>query len=150
MKYPKYPILLTGHSLGAALSDLCAVDLFLNNFKNLQLFLFGSPRRLNFLNFLNFQVGNVDFMKFVHENIKKRLNVVNQRDIVTGLPLRIMGFTHIPQEIWFPHNHTFFKVCDCCKIDPSCSHSNRFRTSIENHLVYLGHDRRHSKKFNCP
>jgi hypothetical protein len=49
MKYPNYPILLTGHSLGAALSDLCAVDLFLNNFKKLELFLFGSPRSLNFL-----------------------------------------------------------------------------------------------------
>ena len=96
------------------------------------------------------KVGNIAFQQFVQEKIKNRITVVNQKDVVTGLPFEIMGFKHIPQEIWFQNNTKDFKVCDCCKLDPNCSNQLHFRLNVINHLTYLGHDRRHSKPHHCP
>ena len=89
---------------------------------NLELFHFGSPRgKKHIIIAHQIKVGNIAFQKYVQENIKNRITIVNQRDIVTGLPFEFMGFKHIPQEIWFQNNTKEFKVCDCCKLDKTCS-----------------------------
>ena len=78
-------IRITGHSLGAALATLCAVDLQYN-FKNadIEVFLFGSPR-----------VGNTAFAKSYNKRVFKTLRVTNGNDIVTKLPPKLFGYRHI-------------------------------------------------------
>ena len=78
-------IRITGHSLGAALAVLCAIDLQYN-FKNadIEVFLFGSPR-----------VGNNAFAKSYNKRVFKTLRVTNGNDIVTKLPPKIFGYRHV-------------------------------------------------------
>ncbi len=78
-------IKITGHSLGAALAVLCAVDIQYN-FKNadIEAYLFGCPR-----------VGNKDFVKSYNKRVFKTLRVTNGNDIVTKLPLKLSGYRHV-------------------------------------------------------
>lgn len=78
-------IRITGHSLGAALAVLCAVDLQYN-FKNadIEVFLFGCPR-----------VGNTAFARSYNKRVFKTLRVTNGNDIVAKLPPKIFGYRHV-------------------------------------------------------
>lgn len=82
-------ITVTGHSLGAALAVLCAIDLQYN-FENhdIEVYLFGCPR-----------VGNAAFAKSYNKRIFKTLRVSNGNDIVTKIPPAIFGFRHVGTEI---------------------------------------------------
>ena len=82
-------ITVTGHSLGAALAVLCAIDLQYN-FENhdIEVYLFGCPR-----------VGNAAFAKSYNKRIFKTLRVSNGNDIVTKIPPAILGFRHVGTEI---------------------------------------------------
>lgn len=77
-------ILITGHSLGAALGLLCAVDMQYN-FKNadIEVFAFGCPA-----------VGNKAFVRSYNKRVFKTLRVTNGNDIVTKLPPKIFGYRH--------------------------------------------------------
>ena len=53
-EHPNAPLFAIGHSMGAALATICAMDLkFKVGLKDVRLYTFGSPR-----------VGNADFAKF--------------------------------------------------------------------------------------
>jgi Predicted lipase len=78
-------IKITGHSYGAALSTLCAVDLQYNfPCLDIQVIVFGSPR-----------VGNSAFKKSYNQRIIKSIRVENGNDIVTKIPFAFMGFRHV-------------------------------------------------------
>ena len=78
-------IRITGHSLGAALAVLCAVDLEYNfPDRDYEVILFGAPR-----------VGNRAFQKSYDNRVFKTLRVVNGNDIITKIPFRLMGFCHV-------------------------------------------------------
>lgn len=82
-------IILTGHSLGAALAVLCAVDLQYNFPQNdIEVYAFGCPR-----------VGNAAFARSYNKRVFKTLRFNNGNDIVTKLPPVIFGFRHIGTEI---------------------------------------------------
>lgn len=83
--YDTCRIKITGHSLGAALAVLCAVDLQYN-FKNadIETFLFGCPR-----------IGNKDFVRSYNKRVFKTLRVTNGNDIVTKLPPAVFGYRHV-------------------------------------------------------
>jgi len=138
-KFPKAPIFLTGHSLGAALSILCAVDLTFNGFNASQLFAlnFGDPR-----------VGNDVFAQYHNQQTSMSYRVVNQHDIVPHLPFKWMGFWHIATEVWFENNVTDFVVCDNSGEDPNCS-SSQVDLSVFDHLTYLGFDQRDGHQHGC-
>ena len=75
-------IRVTGHSLGAALAVLCAVDLQYNfPDRDFEVALFGCPR-----------VGNKAFAESYNRRVFKTLRVENGNDIVTKVPLRLMGY----------------------------------------------------------
>ena len=78
-------IKVAGHSLGAALAILCALDLK-SSFKNadLEVYLFGCPR-----------VGNKEFAKAYNKYVFKTLRIVNGNDIVTKLPPVFLGYKHV-------------------------------------------------------
>ncbi|WP_312640483.1 lipase family protein [Hydrogenoanaerobacterium sp.] len=76
---------ITGHSYGAALAVLCAVDLQYNfPTKDYEVFLFGCPR-----------VGNSAFRKSYNKRVFKTLRVENGNDIVTKIPFASWGYRHV-------------------------------------------------------
>lgn len=76
---------ITGHSYGAALAVLCAVDLEYNFAdRDYEVFLFGCPR-----------VGNGAFARSYNKRLFKTLRVENGNDIVTKVPFAFMGFRHV-------------------------------------------------------
>jgi triacylglycerol lipase len=69
-------VLITGHSLGAALATLFALDLLKNTtFSNVELINFGSPR-----------VGNRKFCQAVNKEVTTVTRIINVHDVVTLLP----------------------------------------------------------------
>jgi predicted lipase len=94
-KFPRSPILLTGHSLGAAVSTINYVWLRckLPNVK-VSAILFGSPR-----------VGNAAFANSVDRLAARKGSgtfqyVVNGKDSVPLLPPRALGYRRPSGEIW--------------------------------------------------
>jgi len=85
-------LLVTGHSLGAAVATIASNDLA-KTFpgRNVYLINFGSPR-----------VGNTDFAKQVVETVRLVERNVNRNgqlpDLVTILPPVAFGFTHVGKE----------------------------------------------------
>lgn len=78
-------VIVLGHSYGAALATLCAVDIQYNHpSKDIEVALFGAPR-----------VGNKAFQKSFDKRVYKTLRVENGNDIVTKVPLKWMGFRHV-------------------------------------------------------
>ncbi len=82
-------VVVTGHSLGAALSVLCAVDVQYNfKSKDVEAYLFGCPR-----------VGNKAFAKSYDKRVFKTMRVSNGNDVVTKIPPKILGFHHVGIDI---------------------------------------------------
>ena len=78
------PLYITGHSLGAALATLATQQLEQNNVFRQQIaacYTFGSPR-----------VGNAEFDKDFKSPVYR---VINTTDIVTVIPLLVMGYIHV-------------------------------------------------------
>jgi len=74
-----------GHSQGAALSILCAVDLEYNYpDRDYEVMLFGSPR-----------VGNGAFRKSYNKRVFNTMRVENGNDVVTKVPFACMGYRHV-------------------------------------------------------
>jgi predicted lipase len=76
---------ISGHSMGAALAVLCAVDIQFNfPDRDIQVFLFGCPR-----------IGNKAFMLSYNKRVEKTVSIENGNDIVTKLPFAFMGYRHV-------------------------------------------------------
>lgn len=76
---------ITGHSYGAALAVLCAVDLQYNfPEKDYEVIVFGCPR-----------VGNKHFTKSYNKRVFKTFRVENSNDFVTKLPPAVFGYRHV-------------------------------------------------------
>ncbi len=95
---------ITGHSLGAALSVLCAVDVQYNRPEtDIEVILFGCPR-----------VGNKAFVKSYNKRVDKTVRVENGNDVVTKVPPAIFGFRHVgaKMHIGMPRLPVFFRALD--------------------------------------
>lgn len=78
-------LFVTGHSLGAALATLASARLRVLKKGVAGVYTFGSPR-----------VGNRDFAKKYNKRMKKiNFRHVNNNDIVTRVPMRSLGFSHV-------------------------------------------------------
>ena len=82
-------IICTGHSLGAALASICALDIYYTYKIKASLHTFGSPR-----------VGNVDFANTMSNVLNEHYRVTYMDDIVSHLP---MGFEY--NHIYGNHIH---------------------------------------------
>ena len=102
-RFPGRPLFVVGHSLGAALATVAAVDIRARleaerrrrssekNFRPLdvRLVTFGSPR-----------VGNAAFASFVRQATRLSLRLTHNRDIVPSVPPTWVGFHHVATEAW--------------------------------------------------
>ena len=128
-KYHSSDLLLTGHSMGAAIGTLFAYNL--SSDYNTSLITFGSPR-----------VGNFDFVQaFTQNPLYTSSRITHYYDIVPHLPQYNLNYHHIPNEIWYNEDNTNYTICDDTMLneDDRCSNScYPFHcTSISDHLHYL-------------
>jgi len=126
--YPQYGLVVTGHSLGAALGTLCALDLVTAGLE--------FPGGVTVINFGDPRVGNAAFAQLFNRWIPNAFRMVNAKDIVPHLPLMSMGFHHVANEIW--EHLDEYQTCDNSGEDPLCSDSLRVTLSIFDHLHYMG------------
>jgi hypothetical protein len=130
-KNPKLDdIVITGHSLGAALATIAALDLAKKGF-HVKLINFGSPR-----------LANSNLAEYISKMLPIRLRVTNHRDPVPHLPLFALGFDHIQGE-YYEDENAFVHECMGTS-DPTCSsqwtHMEWSRIdipSLHDHLQYL-------------
>lgn len=104
-RFPGRPLYVVGHSLGAALATVAAVDIRARleaerkernegrgeNSRPLdvRLVTFGSPR-----------VGNEAFASFVRQATRLSVRLTHNRDIVPSVPPTWIGFHHVATEAW--------------------------------------------------
>ena len=133
-KYHTNSLLITGHSLGAAMATLMAYDIvtLFPNYKLSYLINFGSPR-----------VGNPAFVnsfnQYAHSFTHYR--ITHYYDIVPHVPEEILGYLHISNEIWYNEDNTVYKICNDLtgEEDKTCSDScsPTHCTSTSDHSNYL-------------
>eukprot|EP01116_Phalansterium_solitarium_P003896 TRINITY_DN14731_c1_g1_i1.p1 TRINITY_DN14731_c1_g1~~TRINITY_DN14731_c1_g1_i1.p1 ORF type:complete len:318 (-),score=91.12 TRINITY_DN14731_c1_g1_i1:369-1262(-) len=133
LNYPALPFVFTGHSLGAALAELCAVDIATNGsyVGPYTVWNVGAPR-----------VGNDVFAQLYTQYVNTTWRTVNSDDIVPHLPFQSMGFQHVPYEVWYPQDMTAtssYTICDASGEDPNCSDSLAPDYEIPPHLTYFGY-----------
>lgn len=134
---------VTGHSLGAAIATVCAVDLALVFPKTpVYLWTYGSPR-----------VGNYMFAKYAVGVLQKSTRVTHAHDIVPSVPPTGLGFHHVAREVWqtrlqLPEppvgppvqGMTVYEVCDGSGEDPLCHDGQCLLGqcfSVSDHLMYF-------------
>jgi len=142
--YPDLPFVFTGHSLGAALSTLAAIDVSISlNEPPSSMFsiTLGSPR-----------VGEINFANATDKIFGASFRMVNQDDIVPHLPPHvILPFHHITTEVWFSNTTYQYEICTQGDgEDPNCSDSVPFfEFSVDDHLLYLGYYQRAGEQYGC-
>lgn len=78
-------LFICGHSLGAGLSLLAAHRFALEGYNVVQVYVYGSPR-----------VGNREFKEAYNELlVDKTFLHINNKDVVTQVPLELLGFYHV-------------------------------------------------------
>eukprot|EP00484_Ammonia_sp_Unknown_P024513 CAMPEP_0197026362 /NCGR_PEP_ID=MMETSP1384-20130603/6461_1 /TAXON_ID=29189 /ORGANISM="Ammonia sp." /LENGTH=379 /DNA_ID=CAMNT_0042455007 /DNA_START=32 /DNA_END=1171 /DNA_ORIENTATION=+ len=129
-------LLITGHSMGGALAELCALDLVDNNIiadeMEIDIYTFGGPRWANkplaqYFNALS--------------NIKQNWRIVNDNDpvpIVPGTFLGEYGFFHTTRQVLYTnYSRMQYVVCDASSgEDPSCAY-DLWSHDATAHLWYL-------------
>jgi predicted lipase len=126
-KYPSYKVVITGHSLGAALATVTAVDLVKTGdvpASKVVLWHYGSPR-----------VGNDAFSEQVSPLFSIH-RVTHHKDMVPHAPTH-HRFQHTSGE-WYEDPTADVRACSGYE-DPTCSYQWSI-TSISDHLYYMGKD----------
>lgn len=128
--HPHANVLVTGHSLGAALANLCAVDC-VNNGIPVSTINFGAPR-----------TGNRQFADYYNQSIGEKWRVTHYRDPIPHLPpLGFVGFWHTSTEVFFSEEHgSSHRVCGGSGEDETCSLDLTPLPIPRDHLDYLDRD----------
>lgn len=121
------PLFVTGHSLGAAMASLAIFDLAQQGFAVQQSYTFGQPR-----------VGDETYYAQFKARIgvAAEFRVVHNCDPVPHLPLEVMGFHHVPTEVWYDESNDHYSVCDGSGEDPTCEECP-LPVNVLDHLDYV-------------
>jgi hypothetical protein len=136
-KYPHYPVVFTGHSLGGAIASLGATALHLDgNYTVDAIYTFGEPK-----------FGNTIFSEFFQYFVTpRRFRFVNHRDIIPHLPPWGLGFQHAGIELLLDNSGEVTRICDKYCIDASTQDGLAlFRYTIHEHFNYLNVNRKGMK-----
>lgn len=126
-KYPTYKVIVTGHSLGAALATVTATELVTArgvDKNTIKLWHYGSPRVFNDAG--SEAVSNLGIP--IHR-------VTHYKDMVVHTPTQNMHYQHTSGE-WYEDPTAEVRACSGYE-DPTCSYQWRV-TSISDHLHYMG------------
>ena len=127
--HPTYSVIVTGHSYGASVGQLLAMELAKEGIK-VKLYDYGQPR-----------VGDSIYASFVNTHISEYWRTTHNKDIVPHVPpIEGFGYLHSCREI-FEDEYGELNLCseaDC--EDPKCSNQYKIReTNTDDHSYYLGH-----------
>eukprot|EP00730_Choanoeca_flexa_P010048 TRINITY_DN14969_c0_g1_i1.p1 TRINITY_DN14969_c0_g1~~TRINITY_DN14969_c0_g1_i1.p1 ORF type:complete len:294 (+),score=48.75 TRINITY_DN14969_c0_g1_i1:60-941(+) len=127
-------MIVLGHSLGAAVAGLTALELgSANPGWAVHLHTYGMPR-----------TGDKDFVTLLDKHVRRITRMTHQHDMIPHLPPIELDFRHTPTEVWDLSNSSDGKqryvVCDGSGEDPSCADSVPFwQYSFKDHLTYMGY-----------
>jgi hypothetical protein len=121
---------LIGHSLGAAIASIFAVDFSVNMNLAVNCYSFGSPR-----------VGNEAFVEAFESSVNHYWRMVNTFDPVPHVPPNLFNFLHVGHEVWQYNPTAAYIHCDwTLNEDPNCSKSVKdwlIRLAIHDHQSYM-------------
>lgn len=109
------PIVVVGHSLGAAEAAICMYDLKNQGYNIARSYTFGQPRvgDLAFVNAFEAEFSTTDLFRVTHAS-----------DPVVQVPFTAQGFSHLSQEVFYAGDVSkSYKVCDGSGEDRSCANS---------------------------
>lgn len=126
--HPTATILASGHSLGAALASISAMQLKMKFNNRVVIHNFGSPR-----------IGNPNLAKHIMNRVDTVYRVVHNRDIVPHLPPDLLPFDyhHPAFEVFFDEAMENYKVCSSTGEDGSCSNKFFPDYSTDDHDFYF-------------
>jgi len=135
-QYPNADIIVSGHSLGGALTHIAAYDFIVNyNIPLKYIITYGAPRAGN-------DVFAQSYMSVL--NGAEVWRVTHWRDIVPHVPTVAMGFVHHPQEFFYTEDNSAYTSCSSTDgEDHTCADQFIIDISISDHLSYLGQDFAH-------
>jgi hypothetical protein len=126
-------IILTGHSLGAGISQLMMME-----FKKYKSF---NSMTITTYNFGQPRIGDLQYSIFVSEHTKNELyRFTHYKDIVPHIPPREMNYFHSCNEIYENENGDLYNCSSINCEDPLCSDQFLIKeTNTDDHSIYLGH-----------
>jgi hypothetical protein len=125
-KYPTARILATGHSLGAALSEIGGLRLKQKFNVAVDVHNFGCPR-----------IGNPAMAQFVYTRLDSLYRVVHHKDIVPHLPPESYFYHHSAFEVFFDEPMTSYVICSESGEDKKCSNQYAPDYSGADHDFYF-------------
>ena len=125
---PHARLVLTGHSLGGAVTTLAGYALSADlKFPVDNVYTYGSPR-----------VGNSAFASNAPPAGVTGWRVTHHRDIVPHLPpSHVLGFHHVAREVFYDNDTHAYVTCDGTGEDDDCSRQYLVY-SVNDHLTYFG------------
>lgn len=127
--YPTYSVVVTGHSYGASVGQLLAMELIKEGI-TVKLYNYGQPR-----------VGDDKYAAFVNTKISEYWRTTHNKDVVPHVPpITTFGYLHSCREVFEDINGNL-NICSAINCeDPNCADQYKLtETNIDDHLYYLGH-----------
>ncbi len=128
--HPGAKFVVSGHSLGGALSVVSAlklIEIYGSEIEIREIHTFGQPR-----------VGNEAFAHYTIKQLPTFYRVVHYRDVISHMPELVFGYKHTPTEVFFSEMMSEYEICDQTGEDPKCS--NKFTAlDILDHEYYFHH-----------
>jgi predicted lipase len=126
--YPTYSIIATGHSYGAAVAQLIALELAAESVPT-QLYNFGQPR-----------VGNAEFAAFANTQLNVLWRFTHYKDVVPHLPpITGFGYIHSCIEVYEDDQHNIRICSDNCEDPEGSDQFPLYKTNGDDHMLYLNH-----------
>jgi hypothetical protein len=127
--FPSYSIIVTGHSYGAAVAQLVAMELLANKLTS-SVYNYGQPR-----------VGNPAYAKFVNEKLLNIWRFTHYKDMVPHVPpITVLNYYHSCREVYEDETHSLHTCSDIDGEDPNCADQFAlYQTDTTDHHVYLNH-----------
>ena len=126
--YPQYSVLVTGHSYGAAISQLLAMEIEKEGVKTV-VYNYGQPR-----------VGNAKYAAYVNTVLREYWRATHYQDIVPHVPPIDFGYLHSCREVF---EDAAGKLNECsetnCEDQKCADQYSLIQTNSADHLIYLGH-----------
>ena len=127
--YPLYSVVVTGHSYGASVGQLLAMEMESKGI-NIKVYNYGQPR-----------IGDIRYANFVNTVITEYWRTVHDKDIVPHVPpTEGLDYVHSCREIFENINGNLLECSDIDCEDPLCSNRyNLYQTNADDHETYLNH-----------